>query len=160
PAGARARTPPAGGKDGSLTLDDYLKLLYPDSSTEKSALEARGFVAAATRWYTTSDGHIAAVYLIEFDADSGADSYADGLSAAHENTYRADSAFAVQALHHGTGFEEKTLDAHGNTRSFAYGAVGNVTVLVHYYVPAKLDLSGLLSVVSAQVAALQKGQTV
>ncbi|HET9168270.1 MAG TPA: hypothetical protein VFN97_02505 [Actinospica sp.] len=37
-----------------------------------------------------------------------------------------------------------TLDKYGDTGSRVYGAVGNVTIIVHCYTPAKLDRAALL----------------
>ncbi|MGH6655442.1 MAG: hypothetical protein ACRDVE_09570 [Actinocrinis sp.] len=159
PTGATVGVPPAGGRDGSLTLDEFLKVLYPTAPTERGLMQRRGFVSGATRWFRTSDGKIVAVYLIGFKTDAGAESYGLSLSAGHRDDHPQDPSFTVSGLRDGTGFEESELDADGYTRSFVYGSLGSETVLVHYFVPATLDRAGLLSIVDAQIAKLQKALT-
>jgi hypothetical protein len=155
PPGATLRRPKQAGAGGTLTLDDYLALLYPTTSTtERGLLTGRDFESAATTWFTTSDGKQGAIYLVEFAAPSAAQSYALALSDAHRRNHAADPTFSVGGLTDGAGFDESTLDTAGNTRTFVYGAVGNVTLIFYFYVPATLNLPAALSYVDGQVTRL------
>ncbi|HEV2348052.1 MAG TPA: hypothetical protein VGS97_28455, partial [Actinocrinis sp.] len=58
----------------------------------------------------------------------------------------------------GTGFEEASLDSDGNTRSFVYGSLGNVTVILHFYAPASLDRAEMTTIADAQIAQLKASE--
>ena len=155
PAGASARQPKQAGAGGALTLDDFVALLYPTTSaSERDVLTARGFKSAATTWFTAADGKQVALFLAEFAAPSGAQSYALALTASHRTTDPGDPSFSIGAMTDGVGFEEAKLDTLGNTRTFAYGAVGNVTLILHFYSPATLDRASTLFYVDGQAARL------
>lgn len=154
PSSATPRTASDASADGSMTLDQYLKLLYPTSTTERALLEARGFESAATRWFDTANGQEVSIYLVGFTANQGAQSYALALASAHVAANPGQTEFSVPSLGEGEGFETAKLDSYGNTDSFVYGEVGNVAVLVHCYTPAKLDRADLLALVSQQAARL------
>lgn len=158
PPGATARTATGASPDGSLTLDQFLKQLYPTSTTERAALQRRGFVAAATRWFQTATGDYAAIWLIQFQAVPGAESYGLALGSAHRYNHHSDPTFTVPGLENGTGFEEAALDSDGNTRSFVYGSLGNVTVIVHFYAPASLDRAEMTTITNAQIARLKASE--
>lgn len=151
PSGGKARTAPGAGSDGSLTLDQYLKLLYPNSTDERSLLQARGFTGAATRWMNTASAQEISVYLVGFNSQDGAQSYALALISAHKDAADADQTqFAVPAFTDGVGFETAALDSYGNTDSYVYGSIGKITVIVHCFTPAKLDRAALLALVDQQ----------
>ncbi|HTJ66935.1 MAG TPA: hypothetical protein VL551_05340 [Actinospica sp.] len=153
PSGGTAKTAPGSGADGSLTLAQYVAMLYPSTATtETSLLQARGFMTGATRWMDTAAGQELSIYLIEFQAPSGAQSYALATGLAHksDSAYAGQTTFTVPGLTDGEGFETGTLDKYGNTDSFVYGAVGNVAIIVHCYTPGSLNRAGLLAAVSQQ----------
>lgn len=156
PPGGQLRTAAHAGADGSMTLDEFLADLYPNSSTERASLEARGFVSAATRWFIAANRQEVSIYLVSFGSPSGAQSYALALAKARgaDPSFASATRFAVPALTDGAGFETLTLDSYGNTESFVYGAVKDVTVIVHCFTPAKPDRSQLLSFVGRQAARL------
>jgi len=156
PPGAARKTVPHAGADGSMTLDQFLQELYPDSTDERGFLEARGFVGAAATWFDTANGQELSFYLISFSSQGGAHSEALGLVNAHQEDPddSSEAKFAVPALTDGTGFETSALDSYGNTGSYVYGAVGDVAVIVHCYTPAKLDRADLLTLVDQQAARL------
>lgn len=156
PAGGTPRTVSGAGADGSLTLSQYLKLLYPTSSTEGPLLQERGFTGAATRWMDTASGQEVSIYLIGFSSETGAQSYALALGKAHEAVpaNAGQTKFSVDALTDGVGYQTAKLDQYGNTDSYVYGAANDVTIIVHCYTPAKLDQAGLLALVDQQAARL------
>jgi hypothetical protein len=159
PHGVRARRPKPSEAGGVLSLDDYLALLYPTTSaTERGLLTGRGFVMAATVWFTTADGKQIADYLIEFATSRGAQSYALELASTHRDAYSGDQSFVVGGLTDGVGFEDAALDTYGHTRTNIYGAVGNVTLLFDFFVPAALDRAAALSYVNSQVARLASAE--
>jgi hypothetical protein len=156
PAGGRLLPVSNAAPDGSMTLDQFLKELYPSSPSERTLLQARGFQTAAARCLDTSGGQEDCFYLIQFSAPDGAQSYALGLAQAHQDdpSHASDTKFAVPALTDGAGFENSTLDSYGNTDSDVYGADGEIALIVHSYTPAKLDRAGALALVDQQVARL------
>jgi hypothetical protein len=156
PSGGTPRPVSGAGADGSLTLSQYLKLLYPTSTTEGSVLQERGFTGAATRWLNTASGQEVSVYLIGFSSESGAQSYALALGTAHvaDPANAGQTKFSVFALTDGVGYETAKLDKFGNTDSYVYGTVNDVTIIVHCYTPAKLDRAGMLALVDQQATRL------
>ncbi|MBR7834859.1 hypothetical protein KDL01_16420 [Actinospica durhamensis] len=156
PSGATALKASGANADGSMSLAQYVKLLYPSSTTETSLLQARGFEGAATRWMNTAAGQEDCFYLIVFSGQDGAQSYALGLVKAHEDASAnaADTQFPVSVMTDGVGFETSTLDAYGNADSWVYGEVGNVAIIVHSFTPAKLDRTQMLGLLDQQVSRL------
>lgn len=156
PSGATALQVSGASADGSMTLDQFVQLLYSTSPGERSLLQARGFEGAATRWMNTAAGQEDCFYLIAFSGQDGAQSYALGLAKTHEDASgnAADTRFPVSVLTDGVGFETSSLDSYGNADSWVYGEVGNVAIIVHSFTPAKLDRAQMLGLLDQQVSRL------
>jgi hypothetical protein len=156
PSGGKKRTATGASADGSLDLDQFVTMLYPSASGESSILQTRGFTGAATRWMTTAAGQDVSVYLIGFSAADGAQSYALGLASAHEadTSNAGQTKFTLPLVTDGTGYENAKLDTYGNTSTDLYGAVGNVTIIVHFYNPGTLDRSAAIAMINDQATRL------
>lgn len=156
PSGAKATTASGIGADGSLTLDQFLKSLYPTSTTERGLLQAHGFASAATRSMVTANGQEISIYLVEFGTLGDAHFYSLTHAAPLETDpkYASYTQFSVPGMTDSWGFENAALDSSGNTDSYIYGEVGNVAIIVDCFTPGKLDRTGLLTLVNQQAARL------
>jgi hypothetical protein len=156
PAGATAKPAPGIGADGSLTLDQFLKILYPTATTEGTFLQEHGFVGAATRSMVTANGQEISIYLAEFGSLGDAHYYNLTLAAPLETDakYASYTHFDVPAFEDSWGFELPTLDSHGNTDTIIYGEIGSVAIMVDCSTPAKFDRADLLTLVTQQAARL------
>lgn len=156
PPGAKATTTPGAAADGSLTIDQFLKVLYPASTTERGFLQEHGFAAAATRSMVTANGQKISLYLVEFGTLGDAHYYSLTHAAPLETDpkYAKYAQFSVPGMTYSWGFENPALDSSGNADSYIYGEVGNVAIVVDCFTPAKPDRTDLLTLVSQQAARL------
>lgn len=160
PPGAQSLKVTGAGSDGSMTLDQFVQGLFTSGSGESSILQARGFEGAAARWMRTSSAQLDNFYLIAFDSTAGAQSFALSQGKAYEDdpSKTSDTRFTVPGLMDGAGFETSTLDSYGNADSEIFGVVGNVTIIVNTFTPAKLMRSEVLTLVGQQVARLSAAE--
>lgn len=139
-----------------MDLDQFMKVLFSSSPSERPLLQSRGFEGAASHWMTTSSGQEDCLYLVAFASAAGAQSYVLGQTEAHEDdpTHASDTKFSVPGLTDGVGFENAKLDSYGNADSWVLGSLGNVAVIVDSYTPANLARAEVLRLVGQQVARL------
>jgi hypothetical protein len=156
PPGAQSQKVTGAGSDGSMTLDQFVQGLFSSGSSEGSVLQARGFEGAAARWMRTSSAQQDDFYLIAFDSPAGAQSFALAQGRAYEDdpSKTSDTRFTVPGLMDGVGYETSTLDSYGNANCEIFGVVGNVTIIVNTFTPAKLMRSEVLTLVGQQVVRL------
>lgn len=141
-------------KQGVLSLDDYISALYPDNRSEQQRLTARCFQAVVHREWETSGGTLVSIWLIQFATAADARSY----TLSTESADSADPAnrvkLAVPGVTDGRYLANPQLDQDGNTFTRLLGDRGNVSMIVHVYVPARLDQATAVQVLQAQYARL------
>jgi len=142
-------------KQGALSLDDYVTEVYPGNNVEKQRIAARCFEAAASRSWLTSGGDFVTVWLIQFGTASGARSYMlsteQGDLAIKGNTDK----FTVTGVTDGLGIAKSSLDKYGNTLTRLLGDRGNVAMIIHIFVPARVDKPGGIHLLRWQDAELR-----
>jgi hypothetical protein len=133
PKGATATTPSGIGANGALTRDQFLQLLYPNSTTESDLLTKLGFWGGATRSMVTANGQKVSIYLAEFGTLSSAHYYNLTLAAPLETDpkYSNYTQFTVPSFQDSWSFEKPGLDSNGNTDTVIYGEIGNVAIMVN-----------------------------
>jgi len=152
PAGAKAVTV-SGTTGGTMTLDQFVQKEFSGDQTERGRLQARDFRVAAQRDWL-ADGVETAVQLVQFGADSGAESFALG----QVNAYAADAdvtgKFTVPGATHGSGFEKSALDKAGNRRTILVAQDGSIAVYIVVFTPGNFDRASDISLMQRQLTAL------
>jgi len=143
-----------GVKQGQLSLDDYVNELYSSNPGEKQRLAARCFQVAVHREWSAPSGTAVSIWLIQFGSNAGARSYTlaaqQGDIADPNNTVK----FTVPGVADGMCIAAPKLDQDGNTLSRLIGDRGNVTILIHVFVPAQLNNALAVQVLREQNARL------
>jgi hypothetical protein len=164
PAGAALLTsllPMPGGtaragslKQGVLSLDDYISALYPDNKSEQPRIVARCFQTVVHREWEARGGTLVSIWLIQFATAADARSY----TLSTESADSADPANKVKLAVNGVGdgmyIADPTLDQDGNTFTRLLGDRGNVSMILHVFVPARLNQPAAVRVLKAQYARL------
>ncbi len=120
------------------SLDQFVSTLYSRAAFEKRRLVARCFHAAAQQGWVLPSGRIVAVYLVQFGTPADARSYtlaAQSADVADPHNRRRGS---IRGVSDGILIENPALDKFGNTVSRLIGDKGNVAIIIHLFVPARL----------------------
>jgi hypothetical protein len=145
-------------KQGVLSLSDYMQQLYSKNSSEKARLVARCFQAAVHRTWETPGGTTVSVWLIQFGSNADARSYTLATEQGDADTMPASTArFTVPGVADSKGFADATLDQDGNTFTRVLGDAGNTSIIIHLFIPAKIDNAASSQVLQAQSARLSAG---
>ena len=153
PAGAKAITV-SGSTGGTMTLDQFLQREYPGDQTERGRMQARDFRVAAQREWLGADGIETHIQLVQFGADTGAESFALGQLNAYAVDTDVTGTFTLSGATHGTGFEKSALDKAGNRRAILLAQDGPVVVFIFLYTPGSFDRAGDISLMQRQLTAL------
>ncbi len=145
-------------KQGVLSLSDYMQELYPDDSAERARLVTRCFQTAVHRTWLTPGGSTVSVWLIQFDSHADARSYTLATEQGDASAVPAGTAkFTVAGVADSMGFGDPTLDQDGNTFTRVLGDAGNTSIIIHVYIPAKINDAASSQVLKAQDARLSAG---
>jgi hypothetical protein len=141
-------------KQGVLSLDDYTSALYTDSKSEQPRLMARCFQTAVHREWATRGGTVVSIYLIQFATAADARSY----TLSTESADSAEPANKVKLTVNGVGdgmyIADPGLDRYGNTFARLLGNRGTMSMIIHVFVPARLNQPVAVQVLKAQYARL------
>jgi hypothetical protein len=141
-------------KQGALSLDDYISALYPSHQSEQQKLTARCFQAVVHREWETRDGTIVSIWLIQFAAAADALSYTLSTESADSADPANKVKLSVPGVSNGIYLADPKLDQDGNTFTRLLGDRGDVSMIIHVYVPAKLSQAAAVRVLKAQYARL------
>jgi hypothetical protein len=142
-------------KQGALSLNDYITEVYSGDSGERLRLAARCFEAAANRSWLTPAGDSITVWLIQFGTASGARSYILSTEQGDLDIKANTRKFTVTGVTDGIGIVNPSLDKYGNTLTRLLGDRGNVAMIIHFFVPARLDQPSAIHLLQQQYAALR-----
>lgn len=147
-----------GSTNRVMTLDQYVDHGWTGSNVplEKSTLSARGFVVAAERAWTGSNGTEYAIELIQFNDSTGSEGFVRNQNSAFGQDSRYPKSFDAPDVPLGHGYEGNVMDDAGNYRTTLLAQAGAVAVIVHVYTPSSFDRTAELTVLSQQVKALQQ----
>lgn len=145
-------------KQGVLSLNDYMSELYSDEPAERAHLVAHCFLAAVHRTWTTPDGTTVSVWLIQFGSHADARSYTLATEQGDVSAVPAATAkFTVPGVGDSMGLADPTLDQDGNTFTRVLGDAGNTSIIIHLYIPAKVNNAASSQIIQAQNARLSGG---
>lgn len=148
-AGSRLRSlllpRPAGSRPSStvkeppvLSLSQYVHILYAGRASIVAQLTARCFQIAANRLWVTASGTIVAIYLSRFATAADARSYALFTEAGDLSAPTVTGHEPLPGVSDGVAVQHAKLDKFGNTFTDLLGDKGNVAIIIHVFVPARL----------------------
>jgi hypothetical protein len=152
PAGAKSLTV-SGSTNGVMDLDQFMQREFPNDPSERSLLQARGFLVVAQREWLGTDGVEVHIQLVQFASADGA----EGDVLAQSNAYAMDSAVTGRftlAATHGNGYEKSALDNAGNRRMILLAQDGPLAVYIFLYTPTAFDRPGATTLMQRQLTAL------
>ncbi len=141
-------------KQGALSLADYISALYPGNHAEQQKITARCFQAVAHREWETSGGTLVSIWLIQFATAADARSYTLSTESADSADPANKVKLTVAAVGDGIYLADPKLDQDGNTFTRLLGDRGNVAMIIHVFVPARLNQAAAVRVLKAQDARL------
>jgi hypothetical protein len=148
-----------GGQEGAMSLRDYVNALYTNDPTEQQSLTARCFQTAVHREWTSPDGTGTSVYLIQFGTVADARSYILSTEQADTADPANTDVFPVPRVADGRGLGAPKLDSYGNTLTRVLGDAGNVAIIIHIFVPARIDNSLATRLLQQQSGMLTSGSS-
>jgi len=151
PAGAR---PSSSVKTRAvLSLRDYVRALYAGRASIAAQLNARCFQIAANRLWVTASGTVVSIYLAQFATAADARSYMLFTESGDLGVPSVTSHVPVPGVSDGMAVQHAKLDKYGNTFTDLLGDRGNVAIIIHVFVPARLPaLARDRSMLTAQSA--------
>ncbi len=154
----KADKPVAALKQGVVSLNDYMQGLYPDDPAERARLVTLCFQTAVHRTWLTPGGTTVSVWLIQFGSHADARSYTLATEQGDASAVPAGTAkFTVSGVADSKGFADATLDNVGNTFTRVLGDAGNTSIIIHVFIPAKINNAASSQVLKAQDARLGAG---
>src|SRR5215469_9203958 len=146
-----------GDKQGVLSLKDYAHLLYGSDRSAQQRLVARCFQTAVHRDWASGGGTLISVWLIQFGTAADARSYILSTEQGDSSDPANSDVFHVSRVVDGLGLGTPKLDKYGNTFTHVLGDAGNVAIIIHIFVPARLDNSYAARVLQQQYTLLKSG---
>ena len=143
-----------GTAEGVMSLSDYVKDLYPNNPSEQARLVARCFQTAVHREWTTPDGTIVSVYLIQFGQAADARSYTLSTEQGDIAGVPGGTKFSVAGVADSLGLADLKLDSFGNTFTRVIGDSGDTTIIIHILIPAQANNAESSQILKAQNALL------
>jgi hypothetical protein len=125
----------------------------PGTPGQQPVLTARRFQAAVHREWLTPNGTIVSVWLIQFGTAADARSYILSTEQADTVTPASKEKFRVAGVRDGLGFAGPALDKHGNTFTCMLGDAGNISMIIHVFIPARTDNAFATQVLQARCTA-------
>jgi hypothetical protein len=141
-------------KLGELSLDDYIQNVYSGAAYERQRLTAICFQVAVHSYWQLPSGTAVSIYLIQFGSNADARSYVLGTEQGDSGESGNTVTFTVPGVADGMGIADPTLDKDGNTLTHLLSDRGDVAILIHVYVPARLDNAAGIQVMQQQYARL------
>ncbi|HVB43216.1 MAG TPA: hypothetical protein VNF47_10985 [Streptosporangiaceae bacterium] len=121
-----------------LSVDGYIRELYPSDPAEKSRLAARCFKVAVQLAWVEPSGQTVAIYLSQFGTAADARSYALSSQSGDLLDQANKLHSAVPGVADGLLIQNPTLDKYGNTLSRLIGDHGDVAIIIHLFESARL----------------------
>ena len=135
PAGSR---PPNVKTPAVLGLRQYVRVLYAGRASIVGQLNARCFQVAASRLWVTASGNIIGIYLAQFATAADARSYVLFTEAGDLEASTVTRHLPLPGVSDGLVVQHGALDKYGNTFTDLLGDRGNVAIIIHIFVPARL----------------------
>ena len=161
PAGAallaRSLPVPTGEKQGTgqavtrvLSLHEYVSLLYTDDPAEQARLTALCFQTAVHREFISPGGTITSIWLVQFRTSADARAYTLSTEQGDKSDPANTDVFQVSHVQDGMGLGRPKLDSYGNTLTRLLGDAGNTSMVIHIYLPARIDNAAAAAVLQQQ----------
>jgi hypothetical protein len=141
-------------RQGALSLDDYISALYPGNRSEQQKITARCFQAVVHREWETSGGTSVSIWLIQFATAADARSYTLSIESADSADPANKVKLTVTGVGDGRYLADPALDHDGNTFTRLLGDRGDVSMIIHVFIPARLGEATAVQVLKAQYARL------
>ena len=142
---------------GALSLRGYLNALYPGNAIEQQRLTTRCFQTAVHREWQTPSGTIISEWLIQFGTAADARSYTLSTEQADAADPANTDKFTIAGVPDGMGLARPALDKYGNTFTRVLGDAGNVSMIIHIYIPARTNNAAAARVLQDQNDRLSAG---
>lgn len=124
-----------------LRLNAYVQALYGSSTDIVAQLQARCFQIAVHRLWVTASGSIVSIYLARFATPADARSYELFTEAGDLGATGVTGHLTLSGVSDGIAVEHGGLDKYGNTLTHLLGDRGNVVMIIHLFMPARLATS-------------------
>lgn len=121
-----------------LSLRGYVRVLYAGEASIGAQLRARCFQIAASRLWVTASGTIVSIYLAQFATAADARSYMLFTESGDLGLPSVTSHVPVPGVSDGLAVQHAKLDKYGDTFTDLLGDRGNVAIIIHVFVPARL----------------------
>src|SRR5215471_15323219 len=154
PHGATSAGPLA---QGVLSLRGYLNALYPGNAIEQQRLTTRCFQTAVHRGWQAPGGTIISEWLTQFGTAADARSYTLETEQADAADPANTDKFTIAGVGDGMGLARPALDKYGNTFTRVLGDAGNVSMIIHIYIPARTNNTAAARVLQDQNDRLSAG---